>query len=71
MMYMMKESSDAYSEQITDLFVGEPDFLIKGFQDAALGVQRALFVPTPKSTLSITHSNLATNTAQTGVEESL
>jgi alanine dehydrogenase len=46
MMYMMRESSDTYSRQITDLFVGEPDLLIKGFESAALGVQRALVKPT-------------------------
>jgi hypothetical protein len=70
MMYMMRESSDAYSEQIADLFVGDPDFLIKGFQHAALGVKRAFFVPLPDGAAGAQRLSLNTSECQTGVTES-
>lgn len=70
MMYMMRESSDAYSEQITDLFVGEPDFLIKGFHKATLGVTRALFVPSRNDATQAPSIELKDLAVQTGTGDS-
>lgn len=48
MMYMMRESAATYSKQISSLLVEAQDFLLRGVGAVPAGVERALYVNTPR-----------------------